>query len=187
MLDLTGLGIPLQPALRPVDTGYGHSSAQVADFGMYDGEYLRGYHRDVHGQSMEILGTLRETDLGVVVDRRWDPPVTAAVRLVSILGETTSHLGQAEFLRGIYREDIEHARCTLNAETVPAPPETGGRHRHRTWCERGEGWLYSTVTDLARLRGWSTSKPLAEASSQAKICSGTVASSGISSVGVSGT
>ena len=46
---------------------------------------------------------------------------------------------------------------------------------------------YSTVTLLARLRGWSTSKPLAEASSAAKICSGTVVSSGISSVGVSGT
>ena len=32
---------------------------------------------------------------------------------------------------------------------------------------------YSTVTDLARLRGWSTSSPLTVASSQAKICSGT--------------
>ena len=46
---------------------------------------------------------------------------------------------------------------------------------------------YSTVTDLARLRGWSTSRPLAVASSQANTCSGTVVTSGASSVGVRGT
>jgi Ser/Thr protein kinase RdoA (MazF antagonist) len=45
---------------------------------------------------------------------------------------------------------------------------------------------YSTVTDLARLRGWSTSCPFAVASSQAKTCSGTVATRGCSSVGTAG-
>ena len=45
---------------------------------------------------------------------------------------------------------------------------------------------YSTVTDFARLRGWSTSRPFAVASAIAKICSGTTASSGESSVGDSG-
>lgn len=94
---------------RRLDTGFGHSSDQVADFGMYDGQYLRGYHLDVHRQAMDILGTLHESDLGVVIDRRWDPPVTAAARLVSILGETTAHLAQAEFVRGIYK-DMTHAR-----------------------------------------------------------------------------
>lgn len=33
---------------------------------------------------------------------------------------------------------------------------------------------YSTVTDFARLRGWSTLRPRASATAQAKICSGTV-------------
>ena len=94
---------------RRLDTGFGHSSEQVGDFGMYDGAYLRGYHLDVHRQCLEILGTLRESDLGTVVDRRWDPPVTAAARLVSVLEETTAHLAQAEFGRGIYL-DVEHAR-----------------------------------------------------------------------------
>jgi hypothetical protein len=88
-----------------LDTGYGHSSDQVADFGMYDGEYLLGYHRDVHDQSMKILATLRETELSTVIDKRWNPPVTAGVRLISILNETTSHLGQAEFLQGIYADE----------------------------------------------------------------------------------
>ena len=41
---------------------------------------------------------------------------------------------------------------------------------------------HSTVTDLARLRGWSTSWPFCVASSQANICSGTVATRGCSRV-----
>ena len=41
---------------------------------------------------------------------------------------------------------------------------------------------YSTVTLLARFRGWSTSYPFRVASSQANICSGTVASNGWSNV-----
>ncbi len=45
---------------------------------------------------------------------------------------------------------------------------------------------HSTVTDFARLRGWSTSWPSRVATSQAKICSGTVATSGCSSVGTRG-
>ena len=46
--------------------------------------------------------------------------------------------------------------------------------------------IYSTVTDFARLRGWSTSWPLAIAISEANTCSGTVATSGCNSVGVGG-
>ncbi len=46
---------------------------------------------------------------------------------------------------------------------------------------------YSTVTDLARLRGWSTSWPLAVAISHAKTCSGTVETSGCMRVGTAGT
>nr|WP_254456177.1 DUF664 domain-containing protein [Paeniglutamicibacter quisquiliarum] len=89
---------------RRLDTGFGHSSDQVADFGMYDAEYLLGYHRDVHEQAMGILSALPEADLSTVIDRRWNPPVTAGVRLISVLNETASHLGQAEFLRGIYAD-----------------------------------------------------------------------------------
>jgi hypothetical protein len=35
------------------------------------------------------------------VDRRWDPPVTLGVRLVSILGDDLEHVGQAAYVRGI--------------------------------------------------------------------------------------
>lgn len=91
---------------RKLDTGFGHSSDQVADFGMYDGEYLLGYHRDVHHQSMEILGMLSIEDFSTVIDRRWDPPVTVGARLISVLLETSKHLGQAELLQGLYADQL---------------------------------------------------------------------------------
>ena len=34
-------------------------------------------------------------------DERWYPPVTAAVRLVSVVGDTMTHLGQLGYLRGL--------------------------------------------------------------------------------------
>ena len=36
-----------------------------------------------------------------MVDTNWDPPVTAAVRLVSVLGDVLQHLGQAGYVRGL--------------------------------------------------------------------------------------
>lgn len=40
-------------------------------------------------------------DLERVIDESWDPPVTVAVRLTSILVDCLEHLGQAGFLRGV--------------------------------------------------------------------------------------
>lgn len=86
------------------DTGFGHSSDEVAAFGKYEVGLLLGYHTDVHGQASKILAALKDSDLGEVIDTRWDPAVTAGSRLVSILGETTSHLGQAQLVRGIFTD-----------------------------------------------------------------------------------
>jgi hypothetical protein len=36
-----------------------------------------------------------------VVDTHWNPPVTAGVRLVSIIDDCAQHLGQAAYLRGL--------------------------------------------------------------------------------------
>ena len=33
--------------------------------------------------------------------RRWDPPVTLGVRLVSVLDDDIQHAGQATFVRGL--------------------------------------------------------------------------------------
>jgi hypothetical protein len=39
--------------------------------------------------------------LDQVVDRRFDPPVTLGVRLVSVVSDDLQHVGQAAFLRGL--------------------------------------------------------------------------------------
>ncbi len=35
------------------------------------------------------------------MDRRWDPPVTLGVRLVSVISDGLQHAGQAAYLRGL--------------------------------------------------------------------------------------
>jgi hypothetical protein len=47
------------------------------------------------------LAALVPADLDRVVDRRWDPPVTLGVRLVSIADDSLQHVGQAAYLRGL--------------------------------------------------------------------------------------
>lgn len=47
------------------------------------------------------LAGVDAAELARVVDGQWDPPVTASVRLVSVLGDTLQHLGQAAYVRGL--------------------------------------------------------------------------------------
>lgn len=84
------------------DTGYGHDTNQVAAFGMFDGALLLDYHRAVHESCHAVLGRLEIFDLDTIIDRRWNPAVTTAVRLMSVLEDTTKHLGQAEYVAGLY-------------------------------------------------------------------------------------
>jgi hypothetical protein len=44
---------------------------------------------------------LADADLDRVVDRRWDPPVTLGVRLVSVIADDLQHAGQAALVRGV--------------------------------------------------------------------------------------
>ncbi|MGB3480753.1 MAG: mycothiol transferase [Mycobacterium sp.] len=82
------------------DTGYGHSPADVAKV-RASAEHLAGYYRAVHTLTLDYLGRLDADELERVVDDNWDPPVTASVRLVSVLDDCAQHLGQAAYLRGI--------------------------------------------------------------------------------------
>lgn len=85
----------------PADaTGYGHSSDEVAAV-RAGGELLADYHSEVHAQTMSYVDSLTPGELQRVVDERWDPPVTVAVRLVSVVGDCLQHLGQAAFVRGL--------------------------------------------------------------------------------------
>lgn len=81
-------------------TGYGQSSEQVAAVDA-PVDLLLGYYDAVAARTIEYLRTLTPADLDVVVDERWDPPVTCGVRLVSILADDLQHVGQASYVRGL--------------------------------------------------------------------------------------
>jgi hypothetical protein len=80
--------------------GYGFSTEDVGRTEITDPQLLLDYHADVHRRTAAFLRTLEPADLDRVVDRRWDPPVTLGVRLVSVIGDDLQHVGQAAFLRG---------------------------------------------------------------------------------------
>ncbi|MGO4235657.1 mycothiol transferase [Pseudarthrobacter sp. YAF2] len=88
-------------SLADNDTGYGHSSGQV-DAVMAPRELLLEYYEAVHRQTAKVLDGLDDPDLDRVVDKRWDPPVTLGVRLVSILGDCLQHAGQAAYAKGLH-------------------------------------------------------------------------------------
>ena len=84
-----------------LDHGYGHSTEDVGRLQGITAERLTGYYAAVSRYSMEYLGGVSDEDLDTVVDRRWDPPVTMAVRLISVLSDNVQHAGQAAYIRGL--------------------------------------------------------------------------------------
>ena len=95
----TRLGLPE----RMMDHGYGHTSSQVASIAAACAAsgLLGEYHEAVYAQTVKLVADISDADLDRVVDRRWTPPVTLAVRLVSVLDDDMQHVGQAAFVRGI--------------------------------------------------------------------------------------
>jgi hypothetical protein len=81
--------------------GYGHSSAQVGAFALPDPALLVGYHAAAAGMANAVVADLDDVGLERIVDERWDPPVTAAVRLVSVSNDIAQHIGQAAYVRGL--------------------------------------------------------------------------------------
>jgi uncharacterized damage-inducible protein DinB len=81
-------------------TGYRQSSADVAAV-RADAVRLGGYYDAVHAKTVAYLETLTDDSLDDVIDRRWTPPVTRGVRLVSVLDDDLEHAGQAAFIRGV--------------------------------------------------------------------------------------
>ena len=85
----------------PADaTGYGQSSDEVASVRV-DADLLLGYLDAVQTRTLQYVAGLTDTDLDRVVDRRWDPPVTLGVRLISVADDDLQHAGQAALVRGI--------------------------------------------------------------------------------------
>jgi hypothetical protein len=86
--------------LAPDDTGYGHTPEQVGAVRV-SADLLNRYQAEVHAATLAYLDGLTADELERVVDDHWDPPVTAAVRLVSVIDDCAKHLGQADYVRGL--------------------------------------------------------------------------------------
>lgn len=81
-------------------TGYGHTSDDVERVRV-SADLLTGYYDAVHERTVDFIKTLTAKDFEKVVDDSWDPPVTMAVRIVSVLSDDLQHCGQAAFVRGL--------------------------------------------------------------------------------------
>ena len=85
----------------PSNTGYGHSAEEVRAVRPESAAVLLDYLGAVQARTTEMLEGLAAGDLDRVIDRRWDPPVTVGVRLVSVADDNLQHLGQAAYVRGL--------------------------------------------------------------------------------------
>ncbi len=81
--------------------GYGFTSEQVDETRFAGTELLAGYQVAVHAMTVDLLGGITARRLDDVIDTRWDPPVTVAVRLVSVTEDCLQHLGQANYVAGL--------------------------------------------------------------------------------------
>ena len=86
---------------EPSNTGYGHDPAEVLAVRPERPQVLLKYLDAVDVRVRAMLETLTPADLDRVVDRRWDPPVTLGVRLVSVADDSLQHVGQAAYVRGL--------------------------------------------------------------------------------------
>jgi hypothetical protein len=84
------------------NTGYGHNAADVRAVRPESAGALVEYYDAVAPRTMALLAGVTAEDLDRIVDRRWDPPVTLGVRLVSVLGDSLQHAGQAAYVRGLF-------------------------------------------------------------------------------------
>jgi hypothetical protein len=80
--------------------GYGHTAEEVGKV-RAPADLLAGYYHAVHKMTLAYVAGITASELARVVDENWNPPVTASVRLVSVIDDAAQHLGQAAYLRGI--------------------------------------------------------------------------------------
>jgi len=85
----------------PLDTGFRHTSEDVAAFRSPSVKTLLEYHHSVLERSKHYISKLTETDL----DRELDHPryPTVGLRLVGIISDNLQHAGQVAYVRGILK------------------------------------------------------------------------------------
>ncbi len=85
----------------PHNTGYGHTADEVLLVRPTSPDALMDYLNTVQARTNRMLEGMTPQLLDRIVDRRWDPPVTMGVRLVSIADDCMQHAGQAAYIRGL--------------------------------------------------------------------------------------
>ena len=83
------------------DTGFGHGPEEVASIQPDGPQLLLDYYAAVHQRSLQYLDQVSCDDMDRVIDTHWDPPVTVGVRLTSVVNDTTQHVGQMAYIRGL--------------------------------------------------------------------------------------
>ena len=92
-------------APNPSETGFGHSSEEVAAFRSPDSKTLMGYHRAVVKQIERYMSNaLSEEEL----ERETYSPTlrivaTVRTRLVGVINDSLQHVGQAAYVRGLLK------------------------------------------------------------------------------------
>jgi hypothetical protein len=86
---------------EPGETGYAHTVADVGRVSGVSAELLAEYVTAVCDRTIDYLGRTEDGELGRIVDTNWNPPVTLAARLVSVVSDDLQHAGQAAFIRGV--------------------------------------------------------------------------------------
>ena len=74
---------------------------EVAEIRPDGPQVLLDYYASVHARSLEYVQRTTCSDMDRVIDRRWDPPVTVGVRLISVVNDCTQHAGQMAYVRGL--------------------------------------------------------------------------------------
>lgn len=85
---------------REIDTqDWRHTPEEAAQVVVGDLDTLVAYLDDAYALAAAYLRGLTPQVLDEVIDRSWDPPVTRAVRLASIIDDAAQHSGQAVYTR----------------------------------------------------------------------------------------
>jgi len=88
-------------ASDPKDTGFGHTSQDVAAFKSPDVQTVLGYHHAVLDRSKHYISNLSESDLDQELDHPRYP--TVGERLVGVISDNLQHAGQVAYLRGLLK------------------------------------------------------------------------------------
>ena len=84
----------------PDDTqDWRHTPEEAAQVVVSDLSLLFAYLDDAYALTTTYLRSLTPESLDDIVDESWDPPVTLAVRLASVIDDAAQHSGQAVYTR----------------------------------------------------------------------------------------